>query len=295
MLDTIYSEIESLLKLSQVDPVAKLEAEIIYRTMRGTEDISVSLLERFIETARSLHGEIAYSQALLASSSACRIAGKDEDAIRFIDLAFDHAIAHKLRARIPVIKMGTVRLHVAAGNWAAARAALSTDSMYPIPADEINTRAEWEFFDARVSLEEGNLKRAEAAISGFGNVPHSFSANRRAACLAIISRLRLARGDLDESFRSLLGDLEATHTFNWDLGNQDFEAHALFLGWTALGEETRASCLLRDYTGTYRTSRRLLSRELRELVNSRERRLEKRPEPVAKVQSFRELGEAHPY
>ena len=45
ILDTIYSEIEPFLKIEEIDPVARLEAEIIYQTMRSKQELDVGLLE----------------------------------------------------------------------------------------------------------------------------------------------------------------------------------------------------------------------------------------------------------
>jgi DNA-binding SARP family transcriptional activator len=269
MLDDIYSEIEPLLKLEEVDLVHRLEAEIIYQTMRGKEEIDIKLLERFVDVARSSHGEVAYSHALMAASNACRIAAQDEDARRFVDLAFDHALDHRLRARIPVIRMGRVRLHVARCDWVAAREVLCTGAKYPIPDDDTNTRAEWDFYDAIVRLEEGDLLRVQDAIAKFGRLmPPTFSANRRAACLAMKLRLLLANEESGEAVRSVVQELEETHKVNRDIGNQDFEAHALFLGHAALGQQEYGFQLLRDYVQDYRTTRRQLRGEIQELLRT---------------------------
>ena len=270
ILDTIYWEIEPFLKTEQIDPVAGLEAEIIYQTMRGTQDLDVELLERFSLTARSLHGEVAYSHALIACSSSCRVAGRDADAARFIHAAFEHAVSHKLGARVAVVLLSTVRLHVAAANWVAARAALSTLQQYPLADEDKNTRAEWNFFDGRVALEEGDLRRADAAVSKLEIVPQWHSAGRNAACLALTLRVKLALGCEVDVINSLVRDLESTHRINRDIANQDFEAYALFLGLVALGEKRRGLDLLKEYVHEYRGTRRPLSNDIREVVRPHE-------------------------
>ena len=266
ILDTIYSEIEPFLKIEEIDPVARLEAEIIYQTMRSKQELDVGLVERFALAARSLHGEIAYSHALLACSSSCRIAGKDADAAKFIRAAFEHAVDHKLVARLTSINLGTLRLHVATGDWVAARTALRNEAQYPIASDDKNTRAEWDFCEGRVSLEEGNIQAAEAAVTKLEIVPLSFSASRYAACLALMLRVQLARGSGLDVVRPLVRDLESTHKINRDIGNQDFEAHALALGLCALGEEARGMDMLREYVQEHRSTRRPLSKNIRELL-----------------------------
>jgi hypothetical protein len=266
ILDTIYSEIEPFLKIEQIDPVARLEAEIIYQTMRSKQELDVGLLEKFVFAARSLHGEIAYSHALLACSSSCRIAGKDTDAAKFIRAAFEHAVDHKLVARLASINLSSLRLHIATGDWVAARAALRSEAQYPIAEDDENTRAEWDFCEGRVSLEEGDIQAAEAAVTKLEIVPQSYSASRNAACLALMLRVELARRSGVNVIRPLVRDLESTHKINRDIGNQDFEAHALTLGLSAIGEEGRGLDMLRQYVQEHRSTRRPLSKAIQELL-----------------------------
>jgi len=266
ILDTIYSEIEPFLKMDQIDPVARLEAEIIYQTMRSKKELDVGLLEKFALAARSLHGEVAYSHALVACSASCRIAGKDKTAASFIHAAFEHAVDHKLGARIAVINLSTVRLHVATADWLAARTALRSEQQYPISEDDKNTRAEWDFCEGRVCLEEGDVLGAEAAVTKLEIVPQSYSANRNAACLALMLRVRLAQGSGVHAIRPLVRDLASIYKINRDIGNQDFEAHALFLGLAALGEEERGLDMLKEYVQKHRGTRRPLSKTIRRLL-----------------------------
>jgi hypothetical protein len=269
LLDTIYAEVAPFLKLDEVDPVSRLEVEIIYQTMRSAQPIAFDLLTSFVKTARALHGEIAYSHALLAAASSSRIKGQFEQAAKFIGQAFEHAVSHKLGARVAVIQLGTVRLQVAACNWRLARSALAAQQSYPIAEQDMNTRAEWEFFEARVSLEEGDLMGAVRGLPKLETVPHGASAGRRAACLALALRIRLSIDDQLVAIRKLVDDLEAAHMATRDIGNQDFEAHALFLGLTAIGQNARAWELLLGYLENDRTLPRALSVEIRNLLQQR--------------------------
>jgi len=176
-----------------------------------------------------------------------------------------HAIEHKMKARIPLIKLSEIRLHTAAENWPAARAALSEIKEYPISVDDRNTRAEWAFYEARVALHDGDIPRVERIMEQFGTVPHWLSANRRAAILAIRLRVELAREAPPDSIWLTVRDLDATHATNRNIGNQDFEAFALFLGLSAIGEGTKGWHQLQDYVATHRMTRRMLSSEIREL------------------------------
>jgi hypothetical protein len=266
ILDAIYSEIEPFLNVEEIDPVVRLEAEIIYQTMRGDKEVEMGLLEDFLLAARSLHGEIAYSHALLACSSSCRIGGKDVEAAKFISSAFEHAISHKFVGRLTSINLSSLRLHVATGDWAAARTSLRSESQFPIAADDENTRAEWNFFDGRVALEQGDLRQAEAAVSKLEIAPQFHSVSRNAACLALTLRVRLACGGDVDAIGPLVRDLESTHRINRDIANQDFEAHALFLGLAALGESQRGLDMLLEYVKKHRNTRRPLSQRIQAVL-----------------------------
>ncbi|MGH9548642.1 MAG: hypothetical protein ACRD3W_04670, partial [Terriglobales bacterium] len=56
--------------------------------------------------------------------------------------------------------------------------------------------------------------------------------------------------------------LEDAHRVSWNIGNQDFEAYALFLGLLALDQSSRARVVLTEYVDEHRTSRRCLSKEI---------------------------------
>lgn len=266
-LDAIYFQIKPFLSLETIDPVVRQETEIIYQTMRGEREIPIEFLESFTQSARSLHGEIGYSHALVAAAAACRISGRDQACLRFIDEAFDHAVSHRLRSRIPVIVLTKVRLYVAAEDFTAARKTLSEGDDFPIPNEDQVTRAEWQFFDARVSLEDRPLPDIEKAVSAIEIVPETYSVNRRAACLAAVLRLRLMQTASSVLIRPIVEDLEAAHRINRDIGLQDFETHSLFLGLRALGDEMRGRQLVGDYVNHYRRSRRPLSSSIQDLVS----------------------------
>jgi DNA-binding SARP family transcriptional activator len=281
ILDTIYSEVEGFLKIDEIDPVARLETEIIYQTMRSKQELDIGLLEEFVLAAKSLHGEVAYSHALRACASSCRIAGKDTDAARFIRAAFEHAVDHKLVAQLAAINLSSLRLHVATGDWVAARTSLRSEPECPIAEDDEHTRAEWDFCEGRVSLEEGDLQGAENAVANLEIVPQSYSASRNAACLALTLRVQLARGGGPDIIRPLVHHLESTHRTNRDIGNQDFEAHALAIGLAAIGEQARGLDMLREYVQVYRSTRRPLSKTIQDLLRLDGGRRRNRPGELA--------------
>jgi predicted nucleic acid-binding protein len=250
----------------EIDFVTRFEAELIYQTMRGQKDISRAEMKTFVEAARLSYGEIGYSQAIIAVASACRIMGKDRDCLEFLHSALEHAQAHKLHARIPAIILAEVRLHVAAEDFTSARDAISRGRLYAIPVDDRVTRPEWQFFEARIALEDSTLREAEATASAIEIVPQTDSVARRAGCLAVILRLRLKQQTSPAVLKSLVAELEEAHMITREIGAQDFEAHTLYLGLSAVGENEKARRLLQDYVGHVRRSRRPLSSSIRALV-----------------------------
>jgi hypothetical protein len=156
-------------------------------------------------------------------------------------------------------------LHVAAEEFVSARKAISRCKNYSIPSDDEATRAEWQFFEARVALEDSPLDVLESAVSPIEIVPRTYSVGRRAACLALVLRLRLMQGNGGDVLRPLVADLEAAHMIVREIGAQDFEAHSLFLGLNEIGEYEKARTLLDDYVRCYRRSRRPLARAIQRL------------------------------
>ncbi len=267
MLDTIYYEVQPFLALPTIEAVSALEIEIIYQTMRSSDPLNTELLERFAALTRERHGEIAYSHALMLCASACRIANRDDAGTAFTDAAVAHAIDRKLVARIPVINLSRIRAHAANEDWKSARVVLSSQTSHPIAKDDANTRADWDFFEARVAFEEGDLAQAESAMIRVEALSGGFSTGRTAGCLALAVRLRVARGAGTEFLRTLVERLESAHRITRDIGLQDFEAYALFAGLARIGDEERGFLLLNEYVDTYRHSRRELSSDIKRAVS----------------------------
>jgi DNA-binding SARP family transcriptional activator len=264
-LDAIYARVQPFLKSEDIDFVSRFEVELIYQTMRGDKEIPLEDMERFVETARLSYGELGYSQALVAVASACRIGGRDRECLAFLDSALQHAEAQKLRTRIPTIILAQIRLHVLADNFVAARERITRGRDHVIPDDDQVTRPEWQYYEARVALEDSPLAEAEAAANAIKIVPVTNAVSRRGGCCAVMLCLRLRQGAEVETLRSLVTELAAAHLITRDIGCQDFEAHSLFLGRCALGERRNAQRLLDDYVHRFRHSRRPLSASIRAL------------------------------
>jgi hypothetical protein len=177
---------------------------------------------------------------------------------------------HKLRTRIPAIILAQIRLHVLAEDFAAAREAITRGRQHAIPAEDQVTRPEWQYYEARVALEDRPLEEAESAANAISIVPATNATSRRLGCLAVVLRLRLKQGASSEIIRPLVVELEKAHRITRDSGCKDFEAHSLFLGLCALGEKRKAQQLLDDYVYRFRRSRRRLNTALRALYPDRD-------------------------
>jgi DNA-binding SARP family transcriptional activator len=265
-LDAIYAAVQPFLADGEIDFVLRFEAELIYQTMRAEREVSLEDMKAFVQASRESYGEIGYSNALVAVASACRISGRDRDAIEFIKTAMEHAEGHKMRARIPAIILAEIRVHVLAEDFVSARAAISRGKLYEIPVDDQVTRPEWQFYEARVALEDRTLEEAERAASAIEIVPATNAVARRAGCLAVVLRIRLRQEATSEVIRSLVRDLETAHMITRDIGAQDFEVHSLYLGLCAVGEDAKARRLLHEYVRHLRRSRRQLATPVRQLL-----------------------------
>jgi hypothetical protein len=268
-LDAIYAKVQPFLAREDIDFVTRFEVELIYQTMRGDKEIPLADMDKFVETARLSYGEIGYSHALVAVASACRIGGRDRECLAFLDCALQHAEKQRLRTRIPAIILAQIRLHILADDFLAAREAISRGRQYAIPADDQVTRPEWQYYEARVALEDSPLEEAEAAADAIKIVPATNAVSRRAGCCAVVLCLRLKQGAKPEIVRPLVAELADWHLITRDVGCQDFEAHSLFLGRCALGEKRKARQALDEYVSHFRRSRRPLSASIRALYQEK--------------------------
>jgi hypothetical protein len=266
-LDAIYAQVQPFLSMEEIDFVTRFEVELIFQTMRGDKDISLSDMNKFVETARASYGELGYSNALVAVGSACRIRGRDRECLAFLDAALQHAETQKLTTRIPAIILAQIRLHVLADNFVAARERICRGRQHVIPVDDQVTRPEWEYYEARVALEDSSLEEAEAAANAVKIVPATNAISRRAGCCAVMLCLRLKQAAGPDAIRSLVNELAEAHLVTRGIGCQDFEAHSLYLGRCALGEKRSAKQLLDDYVHRFRRSRRPLSAAIQALYS----------------------------
>jgi DNA-binding SARP family transcriptional activator/tetratricopeptide (TPR) repeat protein len=252
LLDSIYRHVEPLLNMKDVPETSRFEVETIYRTTREKKAIPADDLRVYAASARALGGELAYSGALLTAAAACRISGRYKEALAFLAEAMEHATLHNHRARLPLILVSEIRLHVAGLEYDRAGETLRRLMQCSIPADDDFLRSEVQTYLARLALEKGDVTTASAALGTARNIPESYSPRRRANSLALFLRVRLGEGAAADEIRSLTLQLEVEHFRLRGLGGHDFESYALFLGLCAIGEEQRGRNLLAEYVTVHR-------------------------------------------
>ena len=267
-LDSIYAHVEPFLHNEDVSETARLEVETIYRTTRGHAVIPLDDLQRFAESARETGGELAYSNALLTASAACRISARYEEGLAFVAQACEQERSHKSEVRLSRLLVAELRLHVAAGAFARAESTLNRLMECSISADDEFAQSELKSFKARIALEKGDVAQASAAFAEVQTIPHTYSPRRRANSLALRLRIRLHEGATEEELRPLVADLETEHLRVRGFGGHDFEAHALYRGLSAIGESNRGIQLLLEYVDNHRGLSWPLPSYIREIVDN---------------------------
>jgi DNA-binding SARP family transcriptional activator/tetratricopeptide (TPR) repeat protein len=268
-LDAIYEHVKPFLANEEVGETARLELETIYRTTRGHEIIPLQTLQRFAESALQTGGELAYSNALLTASAACRNSARYEEGLAFVARAFEQEQANKSEARLSRLLVAELRLHVAAGAFAAAESTLDRLMECSISPDDDFAHSELQSFRARIALEKGDIAKASGVFSEVQAIPRTYSPRRRANALALRLRIRLHQGATKEELRLLVVELETEHLRVRGFGGHDFEAHALYLGLCAIGESNRAVRLVGEYVDNHRGSNWPLPDYIRQIVDAR--------------------------
>jgi hypothetical protein len=245
-IDAVYDQVSPLFDNPDVSEQAQLELQIIYRTLRGKNAVPLEDLQRFADLVRMSEGELAYSHALQTSATVCRHNARYHEGLEFLSAASDHATVNRLHARLPELSLAFARLHIAAGEFKKAGEAL------PETAKQTNEgnaalNDEFHFMEARLAVETGDIPKAVAALKCVVEPISAFTVNRRGYYFALEIHIRLAqRADLDE-VAPLVSELEGAHCQVRTLGQQDFEAYALFLGLRYIGQLERGAERLREY------------------------------------------------
>jgi len=247
LLDTIYHEIEPHFGNSEVSELHCIEAKTIYRTMRGPHTVDAEELNRFVELARALGGELGYSRALRTATNACRLSGRYEEGLEFASRALEHADANRFYSKRREILIWTIALHMSAGEFGKARKILTAIVTDAFPSDSAWARNEIFVLDARIAIEEGDFERAATLFQQAQPVAPTYSLARRCYCTALEVQIRVSQGADSLKLEPLVSDLESFNSALRLCMGRDFESYSLFVGLRHLGEERRARALLEDY------------------------------------------------
>jgi DNA-binding SARP family transcriptional activator len=266
-IDAVYDQVLPLFDNPDVSEQAQLELQIIYRTLRGKDAVPLDDLQRFADLVRMSEGELAYSHALQTSATVCRHSARYREGLEFLSAASDHATVNRLHARLPELSLAFARLHIAAGEFKKAGEALPRASKQ---TNEGNAALndEFHFMEARLAVETRDIPGAVAALKCVVEPISAFTVSRRGYYYALEIHIRMAqRADVGD-VASLVSELERAHCQVRALGQQDFEAYALYLGLRHIGQLERAAVRLREYVNEHRRVRWPVPEAIRDALGS---------------------------
>jgi hypothetical protein len=149
--------------------------------------------------------------------------------------------------------LASVLIHISGGAFAKADEVLGEVQKHPLMSDNVKHRNEIHCCEARIALESGDFVRAEKVFRLIDKtLLPTYSVTRRGFYLAVELRIRLHQQANPAVIRQIVGELEQTHLLMRRLGAQDFEVHALCLGFRALGHAERGDALLKEYVEVHK-------------------------------------------
>jgi len=252
LVDALYLEIEPLLSDVGLNQKAVMEVLMMYHSVRGDRVTALHAADRFVDETLLSNDPTAISCAIVFCAQAYRREGKYEEARLRLSDALKHCFDHKLESRIVSIYLSFVNLHLASNNLGEARLALSNAGKHPPAVEDVVSRAELDYLDARVNFEEGHL---EAAIKAYGRIDPSVgrsSTPRSATTLALEIQLLVAQQAGLETIEPIVSRLENLHRATQWRGYQDFETESLVEGLLALGKTRHAKRVLTSYLSEHR-------------------------------------------
>jgi hypothetical protein len=262
LIDALYQRVAPILNQADVPERGRQELEIVYQTLRADAPIPLTDLTRFVEAATRTDG-LDYLNTVLTVASACRISGRYGEGMAFVTQAIEHARSHKLTNRLAQAYLAAVRLHIAASEFAKADSALLEAQRCATSSDDPRAHAEPLLLEARIAIETGDWGRAEAAFGKIDAAIPEGSASRKAHFFALAIHFQLTQPFNPGSMQVLVNELQKAHAVIQGIGVQDFESYALFLGLNALGQESEAKSVLREYVYKHRRSRWPLPKKMR--------------------------------
>jgi DNA-binding SARP family transcriptional activator/tetratricopeptide (TPR) repeat protein len=266
-LQELYRTIVPLLMDPAIDPVTRLEVEMIYHSSCGDMQAGEQAADQLRSAIHAERDPRKFSRALGNVGAAYRRAGRNADAAAVLLEVLDHSVAHGLVNRTSFAICSLIRVYIANGDLVRARATMQTLETLTEGDQSLYRTADRFYFATRLALEEGNIKQAAEQYSILASQSFLPSMNWRAAVLALGVRIALQRKASVETIRPIVSELEAAHLQSRSSGGQDFEAHALALGLRYCGESAGGLRLLSEYATTYRRETWPLPRPLSDLLS----------------------------
>ncbi len=262
----LYLTIVPLLRHPTIATATRLEVEMIYHSSCWNMQAAERAADQLRRAVRAEHDPRTFSRALGNVGTAYRRAGRNADAAAIFLEALDHSVAHGLVNRTSFAISSLVRVYIADGDLARARAAMQTLEALTERDQSLYHTADRLYFATRIALEEGNIKEAAERYSVLASQSCLPSVNWRAAVLALGLRIAIQQKASVETIRPMVAELEAAHLQNRSSWGQDFEAHALALGLRYCGEPEEGLRVLSEYASMHRRERWALPESLRDLL-----------------------------
>jgi hypothetical protein len=266
-LQELYLATVPLLMHPTIDPVTRLEVQMIYHSSCGDMQAGEQAADQLRCAIRAVRDARTFSRALGNVGAAYRRGGRNADAVAVFLEVLDHSVAHGLVSRTSFAICSLIRIYIANGDLARARATMQTLEALTAGDQSVYRTADRFYFATRLALEEGNIKEAAERYLVLVSQPFLPGMSWRAVVLALGVRIALQRKASVETIRPMVSELEAAHVQTRSSGEQDFEAHALAFGLRYCGESARALRLLSEYVTTQRRERWALPKPLSDLLS----------------------------
>ena len=251
ILDSVFRDIEPLFAETRND-MGRIEAEMIYHTIRGDREKGLDAARTLVQLARESRDPARLVTALVNAGNSYRINGTDPEAEEYLREAISCALRHHLMERAKVAMQCVVNLRLSMGEIGSAREMLDRSNTLPLPPENLASATEQHVLEARVALEEGQVALAERAFSIVRDQLFTSVGSRKVSALALSVRLQVLGKASPQVLRETVYDLEAHQMRLQSLGVRDFEMESLFVGLAAIGEESRGRQIIRDYLREHR-------------------------------------------
>ncbi|MDQ3673576.1 MAG: AAA family ATPase [Gemmatimonadota bacterium] len=255
VMDALYQQVERLIARTPGDDPNRIEAEMVYHTIRGDGSRGIAAARTLVDIARQSKEPVRLVRALGNLANSCRINGTQEELETCLHEMIEYSLKHHMVERAAIGIQNLVKMCLSMGDLGRARDVLEQRRALPVASENLVTITEQHVLEARIAIKEGKPEIAAMQFAQVPEVSFAFSPSRRAHYLALEIHIRIALGCSPDVLRPLASELEKIHTKIWEMGLQDSEAESLFLALRAIGEEPRGRELLTEYLNHHRRDR----------------------------------------